>query len=303
MQHRGHLYLAVTIVLFSTYEVVGRTLTGLIDPFQVNFLRFFFGGLLLLPLAIRDLRRRRSGLLCFKDFVLLALLGILNVALSMNLIQFGINLTQANLSAVIFSSNPLFVALAASLLLGECLSITKLAGILTGLAGMCLTVSGVVTPGKGFYAGIALLLLSAATYGIYTVAGKSITLRLGSLAMNACSFLFGSLSLVPVLALRHTPLFTFNPSIWPQLLYLTVLVTAVAYYCYFVGLSMLDTSLGAAVFFFKPPLASLLAAAVLGEQLTPGLIFGMILVVASIWLVRRGTGPEEEGAGTGGRNG
>lgn len=97
-------------------------------------------------------------------------------------------------------------------------------------------------------------------------------------------------ALVPVLIWRHTPVFAFNLSLWPQLIYLTVLVTAVAYYCYFVGLSMLDTSLGATVFFVKPLLASLLAAVVLGEKLTPGLAFGILLVLGSIYLVQRGTG-------------
>ena len=289
MQRRSFLYLTVTILFFSTYEVVSWTIAGAIDPIQLNFLRFFYGGLLLLPLALQDLRKRQLRLNT-KDLALLALLGIFNVGLSMNLLQFGINLTQANLAAVIFSSNPLFVALAASLLLGERLSITKLAGILVGFGGVYLTFSGEVAAGSSFYTGIGLLVLSALTYGITTVAGKSITLRMGSLAMNACSFLFGSAALVPVLIWRHTPVFAFNLSLWPQLIYLTVLVTAVAYYCYFVGLSMLDTSLGATVFFVKPLLASLLAAVVLGEKLTPGLAFGILLVLGSIYLVQRGTG-------------
>ncbi len=287
MRNRGFIYLAVTILFFSTYEVVSKTVAGAIDPVQLNFVRFFYAGLLLLPLAIRDLRRRQLALLP-RDLLLLALLGLLNVGLSMNLLQYGINMTRANLAAVIFSSNPLFVALAAAVLLRESLSLPKLAGILIGFIGVYLTFWGSIATGSEFYIGIALIILSALTYGIATVAGKGFTLRFGSLGMNAFSFLFGSIALIPLLWWRHIPLFTFNPSIWPQMLYLTVLVTALAYYCYFVGLSLLDTSLGATVFFVKPLLASLLAAAVLGERLTPGLAIGTLLVLASILLVRRG---------------
>ncbi len=289
MRKKGFLYLAVTILFFSTYEVVSKTVAGVIDPVQLNFLRFFYAGLILLPLALGDLRRRRLALLP-RDLLLLTLLGILNVGLSMNLLQYGINLTRANLAAVIFSSNPLFVALAASLMLREGLSLTKLGGILLGFAGVYLTFAGGIATGNGFYTGIALLLLSALTYGVATVAGKGLTLRFGSLGMNAFSFLFGSMALIPILLWRHVSLFTFNPAVWPQVLYLTVLVTALAYYCYFVGLSMLDTSLGATVFFVKPLLASLLAAAVLGEKLTPGLAIGTLLVLGSIYLVLRGGG-------------
>ncbi|MGD0154349.1 MAG: DMT family transporter [Thermacetogeniaceae bacterium] len=293
MQRKGFFFLAVTIFFFSTYEVVSKTIGGAIDPIQLNFLRFFFGGLLLLPLALRDLKKRQLRL-SLKNMLLLAMIGLFSVGLSMNLLQFGINLTKANLAAVIFSSNPLFVTLAASLWLRERLSLAKLSGILVGFIGVYLTFSGEVTVGSGFYTGIVLLVLSALTFGVITVAGKRITLSLGSLSMNACSFLFGSIALIPVLIWRHTPVFAFNASIWPQLLYLTVLVTAVAYYCYFVGLSMLDTSLGATVFFVKPLLASLLAAAVLGERLTAGLVFGMLLVLVSIYLVLRGAGLTNE---------
>jgi drug/metabolite transporter (DMT)-like permease len=46
------------------------------------------------------------------------------------------------LAVVIFSSNPLFVALAAALILRERLSAARLAGILVGFAGVRLAFSG-----------------------------------------------------------------------------------------------------------------------------------------------------------------
>ena len=125
MHRKGFFYLAITIFFFSTYEVVSRTMVGAIDPIQLNFLRFFFGGLLLLPLALRDLKKRQLRL-SLNDMLLLAMIGIFSVGLSMNLLQFGINLTKATQAAVIFSSNTLFVTLAASLLLRERLSLAKL---------------------------------------------------------------------------------------------------------------------------------------------------------------------------------
>jgi len=36
----GYLFILVTVVFFSTYEVVSKTIIGKVDPFQINFLRF-----------------------------------------------------------------------------------------------------------------------------------------------------------------------------------------------------------------------------------------------------------------------
>lgn len=285
MNKRGFIFLGITIIFFSSYEVVGRTLVGRIDPVQLNFFRFFFGGLILLPAAVIDLRKYNIGI-GGKDLLHLALLGILMVGISMNLVQHGINLTRANLAAVLFSSNPLFVALTAVCLLGEKLGWKKIVGLTAGFTGVVITFAGDGSSGTTYYQGITCLLLSSLTFGVYTVAGKKITLKIGSPAMNSLTFILGSLALIPVLLFRHLPLFSLDPEIWPQMAYLTVFVTGLAYYCYFKGLSMTDTSLGSMVFFLKPLMASLLAAVVLGEKLTWGLALGTCMVLGSIYLVQ-----------------
>lgn len=216
----------------------------------------------------------------------MALLGLLLVGVSMNLLQFGLNQTKANLAAVLFSSNPLFVALTAALVLDERLGLMKLLGLGAGFAGVAIIFMGNGSSGSVYYHGIIYLLLSALTFGIYTVLGKKITMKVGSLAMNSLSFILGSLFLIPVLLFEHLPVFSISMNIWPQMLYLTVFVTGLAYYTYFKGLALTDTSLGSMVFFIKPLLASLLAAISLGEELTWGLVCGTGIVLSSIYLVR-----------------
>ena len=53
MKTKGYILLGITIFLFSTLEVVTSTLKGVIDPLQLTFLRFFIGGITLLPFVLR----------------------------------------------------------------------------------------------------------------------------------------------------------------------------------------------------------------------------------------------------------
>ena len=59
---KGYLYIIVTIVMFTSYEVVLRYIAGQINSMQLTLCRFSVGFLILLPLALRTLKRRGKRL-------------------------------------------------------------------------------------------------------------------------------------------------------------------------------------------------------------------------------------------------
>jgi len=276
----GYIYLLVTIVLFSTYEVVSKTLVGKVDSFQINFIRFFIGGIILLVFTAlkRDFKISRN------DFTLVAMAGIINVVISMNLLQLSLYVegAKASVVAVLFSSNPIFVSIFAIFLEKEKLKLYRVVSLVIGVAGIVtvfinkfdISVFGSLSP--------LLALLSAIFYGLYTVLGRKAALRIGSLKMNSYSFIMGSLSLVPVLLLIRRPVLHFATSGLPQVIYLSFFLTGIAYLSYFKGLSITGASSGSLVFFIKPVLASLLAIVFLGERATVNLIVGALMIISGI---------------------
>ncbi len=278
---KGLLYLIFTIFFFSTYEVVSKTLIDKVNPFQINFIRFFIGGVILLFFLII----KKDLLISFKDMLSVAAIGILNVVLSMNIVQLALYVpgSKASVSAVIFSSNPIFVCIFASFLDNEKLSVKKIIGLLIGIAGI-LTIF-FEKMGFSDFKSPVLALISAVLYGLYTVLGRKISVRIGSLKMNAYSFLIGSLALLPVLLIFKMPVLRFDYSgIW-QVLYLSVFVTGIAYLTYFKGLSIAGAGKGSLVFFMKPVLASAIAVIFLREHVTLNLIAGTLLILCGIGTV------------------
>ena len=49
----GYVYIALCAVIFSTMEVMLKTVHGVFAPMQITCLRFLVGGILLIPLASR----------------------------------------------------------------------------------------------------------------------------------------------------------------------------------------------------------------------------------------------------------
>lgn len=277
---KGYLFLFLTIFLFSTFEIVGHTLTS-IDTAFVNAFRFFVGGLVLLPFALYHMKKEETKL-SGKDYLWLFLLGLLNAVFSMNLLQFSLKYSPASTSAILFSTNPIFVALFSSLLLREKPTPNQIIGILLGILGSFFVTGGMRTDN---IIGPLLSLGAAALFGLYTVAGKNLTVKLGSLTVNSISFLFGG-------AVNWLFLFVNNQSVWQinannylRLLYLGVFVTGLAYYAFFTGLSVLDTTAGSSVFFAKPVFASILAWIFLDEPITWNKAVGIVIILIAMRFV------------------
>ena len=63
MKYKGYILLGITVLIFSTLEVVTSTLKDIINPLQLTFLRFLIGGIVLLPLVIRKKEKVQQNLI------------------------------------------------------------------------------------------------------------------------------------------------------------------------------------------------------------------------------------------------
>ena len=114
----GYVYIALCAVIFSTMEVMLKTVHGVFAPMQITCLRFLVGGILLIPFASRSMKKKNASL-SRKDIGFFALSGFLCIVIAMSLYQMSVTYTRASIVAVIFSCNPIFVTVFAHLFLHE----------------------------------------------------------------------------------------------------------------------------------------------------------------------------------------
>ena len=80
---------------------------------QITCLRFLIGGILLIPFALRSMKKKGAAF-TRADAGFFALTGFLCVAFSMVLYQMAVTYTKASVVAIIFSCNPIFVTVLAA---------------------------------------------------------------------------------------------------------------------------------------------------------------------------------------------
>ncbi len=270
---KGYLLLAFTILCFSTMEVVSAPWKGRIDPLGITFLRFFMGGMFLLPFVLY-----RKEKLTPKDLLFFLGLGVLNVFVSMSCLQMSVFFGKASTTAMLISSNPIFVMLFSVFILKEKLTRKRLAAVLFGLTGLAVISSRFGAGGDSF-AGIGFGLLASMTFGLYTVLGKLKSESVSALSMTAFSSLFGCLFYLPVFIGQRMNPFAVPVESLPTLLYMGIVLSGLAYITYVEALKILGAGKGSVTFFLKPAIASFLAVVFLGEQLTKSAVLGSSIIV------------------------
>ena len=285
--------------MFSLMEIALKFIGGDLNPIQINFSRFFFGGLVLLPFAVKKLQKLKAEDVHMEqsDLLYFAFLGFVGMVISMSLYQLSLLHANASVVAVLFSSNPLFVLVLAYLILREPIHIRNIAALLLDVVGIVF----IIDPWNMHVEmlGVVLTLSATLVFALYTVLGKRKCAKFGGLVVTCFGFLFGSIELIAVSLIGYIPpaadlliangleKFAYVPFIsgytlenLPIVLFVYLGVTGLGFASYFIAMEKTSANTAALVFFFKPVLAPILAFFILHEQIPMNMIAGILLILA-----------------------
>jgi drug/metabolite transporter (DMT)-like permease len=278
------LFIILTAFIFSTMEVALKIGAATIDPFEITFLRFLIGGLVLMPFSVFE-RKRRAESLTRRDALCVALLGLLCVPVCMMFFQFGVARSHASTVAVLFSGNPIFTTIFAHFMgRDDKINRRKILSLCIAAAGIFFMIRPWDMETGNTAVGFLFTITSALLFALYTVLGAKSAVRVGAFTQTAFSFLSGCAALLIVMISLGRPIFADVPSHIPILLYLGVVVTGFGFVFLFTAIKHSGASIGAYAFFIKPCLATLLAALLLRESVLWNSAVGIALILTASWI-------------------
>ena len=280
---KAYVFVLITAFLFGTMEVSCKIGGNELDPFQLTFLRFFIGGLVLLPFGIVHLKKNNIRLVP-KDFLVLTAVGILGIPISMVLFQISIMLCNASTVSVLICVNPFFTMIFAHILTDEKLNRYKLIVLAIALVGIVFMLRPWDIQAGNSAFGMFLMILAAFFFGLYTVAGKTITTKIGPFAQTSLSFLLGDGVLLIVMLIAGKPVIANVADNIPIVLYTGIFVTGIGYFCYFKAIELSDAATGSFAFFLKPAIAPVIAMIVLRETILWNTVLGIALILVASFL-------------------
>lgn len=272
------------------YTVVKAVLLSM-QPLAFNSLRMVVATLLFTAIAAvrrERLRWRRA------DLPMLTVCALLGHTVFQTCFAFGLARTTAGNTALILSLSPVVVGIISSRRREEELRLPAWIGAAASCLGVALLVGArgdAVTFGGEALLGDLAILVAAVAWAFYTVLSRPLLGHYSSLQFNTLTLFIGvpplvMLALPELLTQRWTGL---PADAWLGFGYATVLAFVVAYVIYSYGVQRLGPSRAAAYYNVTPPLAAFIAWAFGGETINLGFIAGAALILAGLYLVRRGT--------------
>lgn len=239
----------------------------------------------------------------------IAAFGLVDATCFQGFLAEGLQRTSAGLGSVIIDSQPLTVAVLASVFFGESLSAIGYAGLLVGVAGLLLLEvpqetlevfinnlrsnqpTGVSLPSGSIWdSGEWWMLLAAQSMAVGTVMVRWVTKYCDPVMATGWHMILGSLPLVAVSAVQEGPelaarLSQLTGSDAAILLYISLLGSAASYGVFFYNASRGNLTALSSLTFLTPMFAALAGYLILGEVLTPVQLAGAGITLGAVGLL------------------
>ncbi len=280
-----HAALLLVIASWGANFVAVKTLVQLVTPVEMTALRLVLAACCFLVLLMI---RRERPMIARSDWPRLVLVSLLGLPANTLALAMGSRLIPAAVASLIVSLNPIFTAVVSRLLIGEAITWPKRLGIGIAFLGF-LIILRFGSPGAHFNGanvyGALLTLLAPLSWAFYTVLSKPLVARYAPLELTASVVMLGALPLAPVVLVSrhlHYALRAFPAVGWLALFISAVLALALAFTLWYRALRIL-TPVQLAVYIYLTPFFGVLSARlVLGEQLTPFVLLGGLLILLGV---------------------
>lgn len=248
-------------------------------PVWVALLRSVFGAAVLL-VALRLGRHSLPPARLWKPLLLVALF---NNVIPWSFFAWGEQTVSSNIAAIINATTPLFALLIGLTLRDTRLSGLTLGGVLLGMGGVALTVSGGLGGGHATLHGVVILLLASLGYAVATTIAKRTLGGLNPVGLATTQLGLSSVMLLPVALIGPAPA-PLTVTALGAVAFLGVVGSGLAYLLYYGLLARVSPTQVTAVT-YALPVWGLGWGALAGEPVGALSVLGVLVVLAGLGLI------------------
>jgi len=285
MKFKGALFLSLAACIWGGMYVVSKYVMDVIPPMTLLFSRYLVASVVLGVIFYK----KKLPLLPQGQKKNIFQIGLIGYFLSVGAQFIGVSLSSAHMGAMITTLSPVFLSLFAFFLLKQKMVLREVLSIVAALVGVMIVIG---LPGDGQEAqspfmGNLFLLLAAVFWGYYSVLAQKVAPHYSALQVTTWGVWIATLIVLPFPFLEADQWNFSELTQWStvlSILYLGVISTAVAFFCWNQGLAMLPAHQAGPFFFFQPIVGSLLGWFFLDEVLSPSFFMGSFLILLAVYL-------------------
>lgn len=277
-------------------QILGNTLvpigTKIAAPLTGEIVFMFFRFLISTVILFLIMYFARTSAFRKNNYKQYALLGFM-IGTNIFLFTYGIHYTTIIMSSLIYAITPIIVGIAGHFFLREALSRRKILGLVISMIGLLILIGrsfeGINNNAYGQPVGNILIVIAMASYAYYIFYSRKILKIESSSAIHTTfwTFIFVTLYMFIIFS---TGFFTSGiklvdvPTLGVWGFIIVGISSALQYYLLHVGIKHTTAFISSIFQYIGPLIAASVSIPLLGEELTPHLIIGGILILTGVFL-------------------
>ena len=197
----AYFILILTTIFWSGNFIVGKAASIYeIPPFSLNFYRWFFAGLILLPFTYREIFNNKKYILQNIGFFII--LGVTSITIFNSIVYYSLYYTQVISGILMISTIPVWIIFISSFLNIEKTNIFQLLGVILSLTGVIFIVTKAdinLIKNLDFNKGDLSMVLAMFSWAIYSALLKRKTFKISQISLLEVVIICGLFFLIQYL--------------------------------------------------------------------------------------------------------
>ena len=284
----AYLLLILTTLFWSGNFIVGKAASIYqIPPFSLNFYRWLFAFLILLPFTFKEILSHKKYILDNISFFII--LGITSITIFNSIVYYSLYYTQVISGVLMISTIPVWIMLIASLLKIEKTNLFQIIGVILSLTGVMFIITKAdieLIKSLDFNKGDLSMVVAMFAWATYSALLRKKTYEISQIALLEIIIICGLVFLIPIyfIEMGSGNLIILGKPFILTLTYVVLFPGILAFLFWIKGIAIIGANRAGVFLHLMPIFGALMAMVIFKEKFMFYHFLGAIFIIAGITL-------------------
>ena len=284
----AYLLLFLTTLFWSGNFIVGKAASMYaIPPFSLNFYRWLFAWLILLPFTFKEIIKKKDYILSNSGFFII--LGITSITIFNSIVYYSLYFTQVISGVLMISTIPVMIIFISSLLKIEKTNIFQIFGVILSLTGVIFIVTKAdieILITLNFNKGDLTMVVAMFSWATYSALLKKKKYELTQISLLQIVITFGLIFLVPIYFIEMSMgyLIKLGQPFYLTLTYVVLFPGLASFFFWIKGISIIGANRSGIFLHLMPIFGAIMAMIIFDEKFMFYHFLGAIFIFMGIIL-------------------
>ena len=284
----AYFLLILTTIFWSGNFIVGKAASIYeIPPFSLNFYRWFFAGLILMPLTIKELLHKRKYI--FENLGFFIILGITSITIFNSIVYYSLYYTQVISGVLMISTIPVWIIFISSILKIEKTNIFQIIGVALSLTGVIFIITKAdvnLIKNLDFNKGDLTMVIAMFSWALYSSLLKKKKYEISQISLLQVVIITGLVFLTPIYFIEMSMgnLIKLGKPFYLTLTYVVLFPGLASFFFWIKGIGIIGANRAGAFLHLMPIFGAIMAMVIFDEKFMFYHFLGAIFIIAGITL-------------------